>query len=298
MATEPWHPSGEQFEIRFEDQHAAVAAVGATLREYTAAGRRILDGFGPDEMCSGGRGQVLCPWPNRIGGGVYEFRGRSHQLALSEVERRNAIHGLVRWVPWRLLERGPGQVRLGFTLHPQPGYPFMIELSIRYTLGEGGLRVSVLARNEGSEAAPFGVGHHPYLRPAEGALDGARLRVPARQMLELDERLIPTGTVHSVAATPLDFRAERPVGAAVLDTCFTGFDEPWVELDGARLWWDTSHPFVQVFSGDTLSPERRRHGLAVEPMSCPADAFNSGNGLVVLEPGAEWSGDWGINPPR
>lgn len=297
MATDPWPPSGEQFEISFEDQKAAVAEVGATLREYSASGRRILDGFGRDEICSGGRGQVLAPWPNRIRAGIYEFRGRTHQLPLTETERQNAIHGLVRWVPWRLLERATDRVRLGFTLHPQPGYPFTLDLSILYSLGEAGLRVSVLARNKGAEAAPFGLGHHPYLRPAEGALDQARLRIPAQQVLQLDERLTPTGSVLPVAATQFDFRVERPIGATVLDTCYTGFDEAWVELDGARLWWDASHEFVQVFSGDTLSPQHRRHGLAVEPMSCPADAFNSGDGLVVLEPRSEWSGDWGIRPP-
>ena len=56
-------------------------------------------------MCDGAHGAVLIPWPNRLGDGSYEFDGARHQLALSEPERRNAIHGLVRWVPWRALER-------------------------------------------------------------------------------------------------------------------------------------------------------------------------------------------------
>ena len=38
----------------------------------------------------------------------------------------------------------------------------------------------------------------------------------------------------------------------------------------------------------------RIRGIAVEPMTCPADAFNSGSGLIVLEPGQQWSGQWGL----
>jgi len=64
--------------------------------------------------------------------------------------------------------------------------------------------------------------------------------------------------------------------------------------DGLRLTWDGSHSFVQVFSGDTLAPERRRRGLAAEPMSCAADAFNSGEGLAVLQPGDYRSGSWNL----
>ncbi len=289
-------PSGEQHEIAFADQRAMVTEVGATLREYSVAGRQVIEGFGPGEVCSGGRGQVLVPWPNRVRDGSYEFGGTRHQLAQSEPERHNAIHGLVRWVPWRLLDRAPDRVQLGFTIHPQPGYPFTVVLSIRYALAEAGLRVSLLARNRGEAAAPFGAGQHPYLRPAGGSIDGAQLRVPARSHIELDQRLIPTGRLLSVSGGPLDYREQRPVDATALDTCFTDFSEPYVELDGTRLWWDALHHYVQLFSGDTLDPGRRRTGLAVEPMSCPPDAFNSGTGLVILAPGGEWSGSWGITP--
>jgi aldose 1-epimerase len=50
-----------------------------------------------------------------------------------------------------------------------------------------------------------------------------------------------------------------------------------------------------VFTGDTLSPERRRRGLAVEPMTCPADAFNSGDGVLTIPPGGSVEGRWGIS---
>ena len=108
----------------------------------------------------------------------------------------------------------------------------------------------------------------------------------------MDERLLPTGMRLPVAGSPYDFRSARPLGATALDVCFADFLEPWLEFDGIRLGWDGNHSFLQVFSGDALAPERRRRGLATEPMSCATDAFNSGDGLAVLQPGDYESGSW------
>jgi aldose 1-epimerase len=245
-------------------------------------------------MCSGGRGQLLLPWPNRIRDGAYELAGRRQQLAMSEPLLHNAIHGLVRWSSWRLLDRSAERVRLGITLHPQPGYPDLLELTAEYSLAAEGLRVEVGAVNHGNEPAPFGCGSHPYLQAAADVVDGGLLRVPARSYLEVDERLIPTGRRLPVEGSRFDFRRPRRLGDGVLDTCFTDFDERVVEFDGRRVEWDGAFAFVQLFTGDTLGPEHRRRGLAVEPMTCPADAFNSGDGMVLLEAGDSWTGGWSI----
>src|SRR3981081_3528984 len=187
------NPSGEQYEIVFGQQRAVITEVGATLREYWSGGRAVLDGFAVSEMCHGGRGQLLMPWPNRIEDGVYEFGGHRQQLPLTEPERHHAIHGLVRWASWRPAEHTQDRIRLAFTLRPQPGYPFALELAVDYSLGRDGLRTTWSAHNPGSEPAPFGSGTHPYLRPRTELIDEAELRIPARTYLKVDERLIPTG---------------------------------------------------------------------------------------------------------
>jgi aldose 1-epimerase len=286
------HPSGEQYEIFFGDQRAVITEVGATLREYWIGSRPVLDGFAVSEMCGGGRGQLLMPWPNRIRDGSYEFHGRRLQLPLNEPERRNAIHGLVRWASWLPLEHVQERIHLSFILRPQPGYPYLLELAADYSLGPNGLRVIWSAHNLGEDPAPFGAGSHPYLRPRGDLIDGAELRIPARTYLEFDDRLIPTGRRLPVDGTPYDFLRRRTIGDTALDICFADFEEPCVEFDGLRLGWDGNHSFVQVFSGDSLPPDRRRRGLATEPMSCAANAFNSGEGLDVLSPGAYVSGSW------
>ena len=291
-------PSGEQFELALGDQRAVVTEVGAGLRAYSAGGREVVDGYPLDALADSGRGQLLIPWPNRIRDGAYRLDGREHQLPLNEPERGNAIHGLVRWSSWAVAEQGADRVALEHVLHPQPGYPFTLELRVEYSLSEDGLAVRTTATNAGSESCPYGAGAHPYLAVGAGGVDEAIVRVPARTVLASDERGIPVGA--SPVDGELDFRKPRPVGTARLDHCFTDLERDEdglvrVEVDETTLWADESYPYLMVFSGDGL-PEGARRSLAVEPMTCAPNAFASGDGLVVLEPGEEHAAAWGITP--
>jgi len=295
-------PSGEQHEIRHGDQVAVATEVGATLRAYSAGGVEVLDGFGVDEPSSAGRGQVLAPWPNRLDGGRYGFGGREGSAALDEPERGNAIHGLVRWLPWSLGSRTEEAVILDCVLHPQPAYPWRLELSTEYRLGADGLTVTTRATNASVEPAPFGIGFHPYLTLGI-PVDDLRLTIPASRRLITDERALPIGD-ENVAGSEFDFTAGRPIGAAQLDTCFTelargsdGRSHTGLETgdSGIEVWADAAFGYVQAYTGDTLEPaSRRRQGVAVEPMTCPPNAFASGVDVIRLEPNAAWSGAWGI----
>ena len=291
-------PSGEQFELSNGDQRAVVTEVGAGLREYSAGGRELLDGYPPDELASSGRGQLLLPWPNRIRDGAYRLDGREHRLPLNEPERGNAIHGLVRWSSWTLADRTADRVVLEHVLHPQPGYPFTLELGVEYSLSDDGLAVSTTATNVGAESCPYGAGAHPYL--AVTAVDEAVLRLPARTVLESDERGIPVSS--SPVEGELDFRTPRAVGNLQLDHCFTDLEREEdglarVRVDETTLWVDTSYSYLMVFTGDALPEIERRRSIAVEPMTCAPNAFASGDGLVVLEPGETHAAVWGITPP-
>src|SRR5262249_31674890 len=171
-------PSGEQIEIAVGDQQAVVVEVGGGLRSYSAGSRELVDGYRADEMSSSGRGQVLIPWPNRLQDGRYEFDGLRHQLPLNEPEHRNAIHGLVRWAAWTTAEREPHRAVMEHVLHPQPGYPFSLRISIEYALTDSGLRVRTTARNLGTEPCPYGSGAHPYLTLGTATIDRLILRYP------------------------------------------------------------------------------------------------------------------------
>ena len=298
-------PSGEQIEISAADQRAVIVEVGGGLRTYSAGGRELLDGYAADEMCASGRGQVLIPWPNRLQDGSYGYKGRRHQLPLTEPSTGTAIHGLVRWVSWTVGLREASQVVMEHVLHPQPGYPFSLGLSIEYALTADGLRVRTTATNLGPEPCPYGAGAHPYLTVGTETVDQAILSAPGRTMLRSDERGLPVGT-EDVVGTEYDFRRPRPIGETRLDNAFTDLERAEdglarVELSdpaqgtGVTLWVDETYPYLMLFTGDPL-PDVDRRSLAVEPMTCPPDAFHSGESLIHLEPGSSFTSTWGITP--
>jgi aldose 1-epimerase len=299
-------PSGDQFDLVSGEWRLTVVEVGGGLRELLRGDWPVLDGYPVDRMCNGTRGQALLPWPNRVDGGRYKFDGQSYQLALTEPPLANAIHGLTRWSHWRPVERGATRVILEHALDPQPGYPFSLALRLHYELTPEGLTVGTSVTNAGVARCPLGIGFHPYfsceLRRAR--VDASLLKLPAGEYLLTNERGIPTGRA-PVEGSPFDFRRPRPIGEMVLDHGFTslarGADgHARVELASANqrrhitLWFDESYRYVQVFTGDTLPEAERRVGVAIEPMTCPANAFATGEALRVLDPGESWRCEWGI----
>jgi len=298
--------TGDQWVIGHGHQRAVITEVGATLRSFTVEDRPVIDGFGPTEWSHGGRGQVLAPWPNRLGDGRYTFQGTEAQAALDEPSRGNAIHGLVRWMPWRMAGRAQNRISMVCELRPQPAYPFALRLTVEYRLGRDGLIVVTEAENIGEVDLPFGLGFHPYLLVGTHSVDQVRLTVPAERRLITDDRGLPTTTA-PVEATEFDFLQGRLIGVTRLDTGYTGLHRDYdgrarVELDhpdgtgGATVWADERFAYFMVYTGDTLGPESARRSLAVEPMTCPPDALRTGTDLTVLRPGTRWTGSWGISP--
>lgn len=297
-------PSGEQYEIAAAGYRAVVTESGGALRLLDHGGRALVDGFGEDEMSSGGRGQLLMPWPNRIRDGRYSFGGREHQLALTEPKRSNASHGLARWVAWTLEEHTANSVSLVHRVMAQSGYPWAVDLHVLYDLGADGLTVTQTATNLSGEAAPYACGAHPYLCVGEG-IDHLELTLPASTRTLVDDRLIPVETVPVDAEH--DFRTPRAIGS-------TAFDETYGDLsrdeglatatlrdpasgNGVALWVDERISWLLLYSADD-APGLERRSLAVEPMTAPPNAFNSGTDLVTLapagEPGDELSVTWGV----
>lgn len=294
-------PTGDQYVLRHADATAVVVELGAALRSFSVGEQDVVDGFGADEPISGGRGQLLAPWPNRITDGSYSWDGQEQRLPLSEPAAGNAIHGLLRWTPYRLVERTDQRVVLAAQVYPQAGYPFHLEVVAEYALGGDGLTASVRARNIGATTAPYGVGHHPYLTAGTPLVDDATLTVPASSWLRTDERGTPVAT-EPVKGTDYDFTGERRIGTQLVDSAFVDLLR---DADGravvrladpagaaVELELGEGVECVQVYTGDKLPPDARRRGIAVEPMSCPADAFRSGDSLVRLEPGQEHRFSW------
>ena len=296
--------TGTQYEIEAGDYRATVTELGAGLRTLEHRGTPLVTSYDADQLPPHSAGQLLSPWPNRVDGGRYSFNGAEYHLALSDPARGNAIHGLTRWAPWTRTGHDRGEVTLRSVPHGQQGYPFAVQVDVTYRLdAESGLHVSVSAANKGSRPAPWGTGQHPYLTVATPTVDDCELTLPAAHWLPADERGIPSGAAREVAGTEFDFRAARKLGDTRLDHAFTGLHREqdglaWVRLSaggvGTALWADEGYRWLQVFTGDPLEAEHRRTALAVEPMTCPPNAFVSGEDLLVLQPRETVSCRWGI----
>lgn len=285
----------------------ALTEVGGALRDYLVDGRPLLDGYGPDEMCTGARGQSLIPWPNRVKGGRYEWEGQRLQLDLSEPEKGGAIHGLTRWRNWEVLEQSEDSISFTYVLHACQGWPWVLDCRLDYYLGDDGLSVRTTAVNRSAQACPYGAGAHPYLSLAAAVIDSGLVQVPGRTYLPVDDAGIPVGH-RQVDATLYDLRELQQVGDRRIDVAYTDLIREadgrarvrFAHPDGSggvELWVDEAYPYLEIFTGDALpQPDRRRTGLGVEPMTCAPDAFNSGEGLVTLQPGETHTSAWGISP--
>jgi len=297
--------SGRQLTITARGYRADIASIGATLRALTFEGRDLVIPFDADEVRPAHRGATLAPWPNRIVDGRYAFDGATYQLALTEPARSHALHGLVAWLDFAMREIADDRVVLAAVIQPQAGYPFRVEIQVEYSVDATGLHQRVTGRNLGADAAPWGTGPHPYLTAGDEHVDDTELLLPASEVLTVTaDRLSPVALEPVDAHPEWDFRTPRRIGDTFIDHAFTGLQRDArgvaaVRLRGAsgagvEMAWDAGCPWVQVHTADLPDPVASRRGLAVEPMTCPPDAFNSGTDLIVLEPGAAHTAGWSI----
>src|SRR5262245_41698726 len=242
-------PSGDQWTIKSGDHEAVVVEVGGGLRSYKVSGSDVVLGFSEEDLCPAGAGQILAPWPNRIRDGRYSFGGTAYQLPLTEPSTHNAIHGLVNWVRWRTVSLAPEELVVEHDLVPTPGYPWPLSLRTTWTVSRDGLRAAHEVTNVGNADCPFGFSVHPYLTVPGKTADDLLLRIPARNRLLVDGRLLPIGAAR-VAGGDFDYTEPRRIGTAVLDTAFGdvirdpdgGSDVTLSTEDGqgVRLWADSA----------------------------------------------------------
>lgn len=292
--------SGKQYTIKAGEHEVTAVEVGGGLRRYVHSGVDVLAPYGEQQLAPRGSGAVLAPWPNRLAGGQYSFAGQQYQVPITEVSRGNANHGLARWARWTPMAIDAAAVTLALDIPPQTGWPFEVRVEVTYALHpDHGLAVTAVARNHGATSAPFGAGFHPYFAVRD-RLDDVTLHVPAAQRIVTDEAQLPVG-LKPVQGTPYDLRSPRQLRAVRFDDAFTelsivdgrGAVDVRTSSGGGRLWFDGAFSYLQVYTAEDVEGAP---AVAVEPMTCPANAFNSGAGLIVLEPGSMWTGTWGIAP--
>lgn len=284
-------------EIHCGDYSARISSRGATLRSLQHRKRDLIVQSSSNEPNPDYRGIIAAPWPNRIADGIYTFEGITHELPINEPERGSALHGLVFDKEWDVDQSGNSSVALSHTITAPPGYPFTLHSKVEYTLTQHGLGIALTTTNTGDGNAPYGACLHPYLIAGPAPLDEWILYVEAERYVEVTpDRLLPVAE-RNVRYHPFDFTKPCRIGTTKIDHAFTGLrfngqNRAMLTLHdpsgvGVGMAWDDACPWVQLHTADRPSPKENRAGLAVEPMTCPPDAFNSGQDLVPLSPGEQ-----------
>lgn len=299
-------PTGEQFVLETStasgDLHATITAVAAGIRTLSINGIDLVPPYSEDEVAPMGAGIVLVPWPNRIRDGIWRNDDVEYRLAITEPAHHNAIHGLLRYTEYRVVDQQRDSVTLAANIYPQLGYPFLLETAVHYELVADGLRVTHHIENQGGEPAPVAIGTHPYLKIGGVPTGDLVLKLDAASHIEVDDRLLPTGEV-PVDGTEWDLREGRRVADLSLDDAFgevTAHDGEVLHSltapDGrsVSIWADDEFAYVQVYTSHRFPGQDGEVAIAIEPMTAPAEAFNSGRGLRWLDPGEAWELSWGI----
>ncbi|TQL47012.1 aldose 1-epimerase [Homoserinimonas aerilata] len=301
-------PTGEQHVLsRASGSHqtrAIITEVAASLRELVIDGTAVTQPYPESSRPPFGDGIVLVPWPNRVEDGRWLLDGEVQQLDVTEPDRNSAIHGLLRNAPYTVAERSDDAVTLAATVFPQHGYPFLLDTTVRYELLADGLRVTHTVTNHSDAAAPVALGVHPFFRIGEVPTDDLVLTLSASSRFETDARLNPVGEL-ATAGTRFDLSEGVPVRELQLDDAFGGltpdadgtFSCSLTATDGRslRVWQESDWRWVQVFTTREFPTDGGpATAIAIEPMTAPPNAFNSGLGVRWLQPGESWSTSWGV----
>jgi aldose 1-epimerase len=296
-------PTGIQHLLASADGRASarITEVGASLRGLVFDGVDVVAPYPDDIPAPAASGIVLVPWPNRVRDGKWTQRGQTYQLAISEPKYGNASHGLLRFGAYRVAARQDDSITLEAEVFPQSGYPFHLATQVTYALSGMGLTVMHRLENVGDQDAPAALGTHPYLTLGDVPASDLTLHSPADSRYINDDRMLPID-LRPVDA-PTDIRTPRTLSELALDTVYTDLHRDADGIarttltsgDGRRVthWQGEGFDFRVLYSNPGYPG--RDTAIAVEPMTAPTDALNSGTGLRWLAPGESWELTWGID---
>lgn len=272
-------------------------------------------------------GAIVGRYANRIARGRFTLDGKEYALATNNPP--NTLHSGDVGFDKRVWDAEPFQrdtevgVALRYTSPDgEEGFPGTLDATVTYTLSDDDA-LTVDYRATTDAATPVAFTQHTYFNltgtaagsgPVETIL-GHRLTLAADAFTPVDDVLIPTGEIRSVAATALDFRQPHAVGERIdadqeQIRIASGYDHNWVlnGTDGelrfaARLADPTSgrsvevfttEPGIQVYTGNFLDGSitgkggavyTRRTGIALETQHFPDSPNQPGFPTTILRPG-------------
>lgn len=275
---------------------AQIYSKGALLNAFTITGTagsfNIIDGFASpaeaiEKITAGFKSAKLSPYVCRVAAGRYSFEGREYKLNKFYLGTE-AIHGLIYAAPFAITSQGANGdsawVTFDYTYNNNTeGYPFTYNTQVTYRLKKGGtLSITTEVTNTGHTDMPLTDGWHPYFILGN-TVNNAVLHINANQMLEFNDKLLPSGNVVAVS----EYVTPKRIGDTFFDNCFVvnQNNQPACTVTdpttGLTLVITASgtYPYLQVYT-----PNHRK-SIAIENLSSAPDAFNNGIGLIIAKPG-------------
>lgn len=240
------------------------------------------------------KGSKLSPFPNRIPDGVYEFNGKRYQLPINEVGANNNLHALLHNQPFGILDQEETDTRavlkLGYDYKGKDqGYPFDYSLKLTYTFSTEGISINTQIENLSDTSIPMGDGWHPYFKFED--LNKVHMQMGSAYRLSSNFGNKLNGQ-HG-------FEQSRAIDQDTLDDCFrvNGEENFSILLEdrnnriALKIWQESAKNEYKYFQ--IYTPPSRR-SIAIEPVTCPPNAFNTEEGLIKLEPKQVVSMTFGI----
>jgi aldose 1-epimerase len=294
--------TGQQFTISHGAYTAVVTELGATLRTLTYQGKDMIVSWDQNKPVPCSNGELLIPFPNRIEDGVYKFEGKTYTLPIDEHEKHNAIHGYGYRVFWKMESLDEDRIALMWRAGSMKGYPFDLTVRATYTLSDDGLQLNVSATNNDNIDAPWAVAIHPWISNGFNGYGDeideqnaqCEVTIPAHTHVTVNDRLLPTGT-EPVDGGKYDLRQPTALTNQPFDDAWTDVEHDHdgrtmatlIRPDGlaVSVGGDEAITSFQMCTGTGFAPETHPAGVAIEPQSAYANAFNTGIDLTVIKPG-------------
>ena len=270
---------------------ATVSSLGAALCGLSIGKHEVIEQAPFKPTNNFFYGVVMAPWSNRVKDGLWvDPRGNERLLPINEPANNSALHGLVHDQEVTLVEKTDDSVTVKIVIEPTAGYPYQIDLEVKYEIDDKGMKVSHRAKNLSDDDAPFGIAYHPYPKFSPANSKDLKIVSGARSRYVQDNQHIPLSK-EPTFGTSFDFSS----GITVDDH---SFDEQLTDIPldnsghritkllapgggGIEIWQDASFEHLLIYTNHSYPlSDGETTVIAIEPSSSAANAFNSGEDLI------------------
>ncbi|TXE08158.1 aldose 1-epimerase [Gelidibacter salicanalis] len=249
---------------------------------------KVLANYAPSTYKDNYASSILFPFANRVKDGAYAFEGQNHDLECNEVEKNNALHGLVYDKHFVLSDSNlqADQAVVTITYNHDglsKGFPFKFDMALTYKLTDNNLSLSITVINTDTKAFPFTLGWHPYFISKD--LEQSSLVFESDTRFLCDTQQIISGSCSFDISMPYNLKG------VILDDGYE-LQKPKVEFHTPEYILNidstSKENYLQLYTPKTPNV------IAIEPMTGAADSFNNTIGLQILKSKASYDVTWSI----